>query len=212
MDGEDGLTLRHPQRGEVQLRGVAAAVWRHLDGARSPGELAAAVGAEADAVWAALDELGDAELLTGRVTPPAGVHENVRREVVFVAETVAASDAEGAAKLEAQFDAGAAKADQDIVLPQAEERRKQQEAARATEEAAAAAVAMAEFDSRPEDADTKPSEEVAASAEEVAAQPEDAGAKQEPAVEVGQPVTDSIDASAQPETPAESAGDSKTAD
>ena len=34
-DGEAGITLRHPTRGEVQLRGVAAAVWRQADGARS---------------------------------------------------------------------------------------------------------------------------------------------------------------------------------
>ena len=144
-DGEAGITLRHPQRGEVQLRGVAAAVWRNADGARSVAELAAAAGAEESSVWAALDELGDADLLSERVAAPAGIHENVRREVVFASD---ATDADAAGKLEAQFDAEAAKGGVEIELPQAEERRKQQEAAQDAEEQAASEAALAALDSR----------------------------------------------------------------
>lgn len=111
-DGEEGVTLRHPQRGEVQLRGVAAAVWRQADGARSVEELAAAVNAEVSSVWAALDELGDADLLSERVGPPTGIHENVRREVVFTGQANA-----DAGTLEQQFDASAA-ATEKIEIPQ----------------------------------------------------------------------------------------------
>ncbi len=188
-DGEEGLTLRHPRRGEVQLRGVAATVWRHIDGARSPEELATALGAEADAVWAALDELGDAELLTERVTPPEGIHENVRREVVFASETVSSGDAELAGTLEAQFDAEAARDAADIELPQAEEHRAQQEAAREAEAAAAAAAAMSALDSRPDDAAASP----------------------EPTAEAAPPALELVDPAAQAE-PAEVADATKTAD
>jgi hypothetical protein len=151
-DGEAGITLRHPTRGEVQLRGVAAAVWRQADGARSVDELAAAVNADASAVWAALDELGDADLLSERVAPPAGIHENVQREVVFTQDAALSADPDAASKLEAQFDADAA--DAELVVPEAEERRKQiQEAAQDAEEQAASDATLAALDSRSETAD-----------------------------------------------------------
>lgn len=153
-DGEAGITLRHPTRGEVQLRGVAAAVWRQADGARSVEELAAAVNADVSAVWAALDELGDAELLSERVAPPAGIHENVRREVVFAEDAAAAADPDAAAKLEAQFDAEAARGEAELKVPQAEERRKQhQEATKDAEQQAASEAALAALDSRSDSAD-----------------------------------------------------------
>lgn len=66
-----GLVLRHAQREVVRLTGVAAAVWRHADGLRSVDALAALVGAEVDAVWRALDELAEAELVVARVAMPA---------------------------------------------------------------------------------------------------------------------------------------------
>lgn len=97
------VTLRHPQRGEIRLRGVAAAVWQQADGTRSVEDLAAAVGADVGAVWAALDELGDADLLTERVGPPAGIHEAVLREVTIVGDAGEA----GREHLEAQFDRAA---------------------------------------------------------------------------------------------------------
>jgi len=153
-DGDAGITLRHATRGEVQLSGVAAAVWRQADGARSVEELAAAVNADVSAVWAALDELGDADLLSERVGPPAGIHENVRREVVFTQDAALSADPDAAGKLEAQFDADAAKGESELKVPQAEERRKQhQEAAQDAEEQAASAAALAALDSRSESAD-----------------------------------------------------------
>src|SRR5688572_20441876 len=88
------LSLKHPQRGEIQLRGVAAAVWQQADGSRSVDELARAVGAEPDAVWAALDALGDADLLVERVAPPEGLHEAVQREVIVVGDAPAQADRE----------------------------------------------------------------------------------------------------------------------
>jgi len=153
-DGEAGITLRHPTRGEVQLRGVAAGVWRQADGTRSVEELAAAVNADASAVWAALDELGDAELLSERVGPPTGIHENVQREVVFTQDAAGSADPDAASKLEAKFDADAAKGDAELVVPEVEERRKQiQEAAQDAEEQAASDATLAALDSRTETAD-----------------------------------------------------------
>ena len=79
------LVLRHPAREALQLTGVAAAVWRHADGLRSVDELARHVGAEVDAVWLALDELADAELVVARVAPPAASRGLSRREVLSLA-------------------------------------------------------------------------------------------------------------------------------
>lgn len=149
-DGGESIGLRHPNRGEVQLRGVAAAVWRQADGSRSVEELATAVNADVRAVWAALDELGDADLLVERAAPPAGVHESVQREVVFTGEA-AAGEAD-TATLEAQFDADAAKVERDILLPEAEQRRKQhQEAQQDAAESAAHSDALAQLDDRADD-------------------------------------------------------------
>lgn len=80
-----GLVLRHAEREAVQLTGVAAAVWRHADGLRSVDELAEVVGAEVDAVWLALDELADAELVVSRVAPPVASRGLSRREVLSLA-------------------------------------------------------------------------------------------------------------------------------
>jgi hypothetical protein len=177
-DGGESIGLRHPTRGEVQLRGVAAAVWRQADGSRSVEELATAVNADASAVWAALDELGDADLLTERAAPPAGVHESVQREVVFTGEA-AAGEANDAAKLEAQFDADAAKGEQDIKLPQAEQRRKQAEEARQdAEEKSAETDALAQLDSRG-DGDDDATVLIAAHPAEAEAQAAESQAKQE---------------------------------
>lgn len=179
-DGGESIGLRHPTRGEVQLRGVAAAVWRQADGSRSVEELATAVNADASAVWAALDELGDADLLTERAAPPAGVHESVQREVVFTGEA-AAGEASDAAKLEAQFDADAAKGEQDIKLPQAEQRRKQAEEARQdAEEKSAETDALAQLDSRGDgDGDDDATVLIAAHPAEAEAQAAESQAKQE---------------------------------
>lgn len=149
-DGGESIGVRHPTRGDGQLRGVAAAVWRRADGSRSVEELAAAIGVEVSTVWAALDELGDAELLTERVGPPAGVHESVHREVSFGEAAVSSPDA--AAQLEAQFDADAAKGEQDVKLPQADANRRQQaEARQDAEEGAAHADALTRLEGRPDD-------------------------------------------------------------
>lgn len=82
---EAGLVLRHPQREAVVLSGVAAAVWRGADGLRSVDDLARQVAAPVDAVWQALDELADAELVVVRVAPPAASRGFSRREVLSLA-------------------------------------------------------------------------------------------------------------------------------
>lgn len=85
-----GLVLRHASRAAVQLTGVAAAVWRRADGLRSVDELARSVGVEVDAVWRALDELADAELVVASVVSPAAGRGVARREVLALTGTVTA--------------------------------------------------------------------------------------------------------------------------
>ncbi len=121
-----GLVLRHPQREPVQLVGVAAAVWLHADGLRSVDDLAVLVGAPVDAVWRALDELADAELMVARVAPPAASRGLSRREVLSLAAAGAVTA--GLAPL------GAAAAGEQKGQVQAEQLFKASEQARADEQ------------------------------------------------------------------------------
>lgn len=108
---EAGLVLRHPQREAVVLSGVAAAVWRGADGLRSVDDLARQVGAPVDAVWQALDELADAELMVARVAPPAASRGFSRREVLSLAAAgaVTAGLAPGSAAAAGAVETAAAK-------------------------------------------------------------------------------------------------------
>src|SRR5574341_33574 len=70
------------------LNRTAALVWRHCDGRTTVAEMAALLRnelgcpVEEAVVWSALDRLGRAHLLRGRLTPPAGVARLSRREMM----------------------------------------------------------------------------------------------------------------------------------
>jgi hypothetical protein len=112
-----GLVLRHRQREALQLSGVAAAVWRHADGLLSVDELAVLVGAEVDAVWLALDELADAELVVARVAPPAASRGMSRRDVLSMAAGGAVTAGLAPVVSAATTDATQAKKEQEKKLP-----------------------------------------------------------------------------------------------
>lgn len=76
------VILQDPARGEVALIGLAAALVDLADGTRSPAALAAALQADLEDIFAALDELADHGLLAARVAPPAGPRPLTRREVL----------------------------------------------------------------------------------------------------------------------------------
>ncbi len=85
------VILRDPARGEIALVGAAAALYDLADGTRSPAELAAAVPADLEDIFAALDELADHGLLAARAAPPAGPRAFTRREVLRTAAAAAAA-------------------------------------------------------------------------------------------------------------------------
>lgn len=70
------------------LNQTAATAWKHCDGNKSVAEIASAmesdlnVGVDESTVWLAVDQLGKANLLEARVTPPAGTATMSRREMM----------------------------------------------------------------------------------------------------------------------------------
>lgn len=76
------IVLRHRERGEVVLLGLAARLFDLADGRRDVAELAALLEAVPEDIFAALDELADHDLLFARVAPPAAVRDRTRREVL----------------------------------------------------------------------------------------------------------------------------------
>jgi Coenzyme PQQ synthesis protein D (PqqD) len=77
------------------LNQTAAFVWRHCDGQRTAGEIAALLGQETgspvgeDVVWYALDKLNKADLLQGKIALPVIDHMSRRRMVKRVGALLA---------------------------------------------------------------------------------------------------------------------------
>ncbi len=93
LPSAEGLVLADPRDGaRHHLDPLTAAVWR-ASGADADGQLAAAREADPEAsrseVWAALDALADAGLLTHRAAPPLAVGYDRRRFIHSVAAAAA---------------------------------------------------------------------------------------------------------------------------
>ena len=95
-EGENVVLTERKGGREIVLDPIAGAVWLRADGSHDVRELAAVAGRDLDAlvgepeVWAALDALGDAGLLEGRVAPPAdtGVSRRFLLRTAAVAGTL----------------------------------------------------------------------------------------------------------------------------
>lgn len=85
------IVLSDAAGGELTLLGTAAALYDLADGTRSPAALAAALQADLEDIFAALDELADHGLLAARVAPPAGARPFTRREVLRTLAAAAAT-------------------------------------------------------------------------------------------------------------------------
>jgi hypothetical protein len=154
------------------LEPLAVRIWKLADGTRSVDDIVGALDeatVDVDAVWAALDALGDAGLLQERAGPPAGERRVSRRTLV---RDIAAAGALGLAvphavrsiltplPLAAQSGTGGGgsseQADKEFAAKQAQEQSQKQAQAQAQEQAQKQAQEQAQKQAQEAEQKSKP--------------------------------------------------------